>query len=145
MRKFGDAADSEIAVHARRRIAAARRRAADLGIVAANVPGTTAMIKATLNEEVTYRAMSAVAHGYHWALQRFGFEVAGELPDNPGLHRIEKQLSPTMTLAFGSSTFVGFVKAIECRARLQGLDVRQFREIVGAVFIRSGLARDDPA
>lgn len=40
------------------------------------MPSATEMIKMMLDEEISYRLLSAVAHGHHWAIVRLGFAPA---------------------------------------------------------------------
>ena len=39
-----------------------------------NMPPITEMIRTTLNKEIEYRLLSAVAHGHYWAIQQISFQ-----------------------------------------------------------------------
>jgi hypothetical protein len=52
--------------------------------IAERTPSATDIIKLMLNEEVAYRALSAVAHAHTWAMQRLGFTLAAVQPSPTG-------------------------------------------------------------
>lgn len=49
--------------------------------VAMPMPAATQTIKATLDEEATFRLLSAVAHGHAWAMLGLGYKPAGGVAD----------------------------------------------------------------
>ena len=53
-----------------------RNKKGKIYAIGAVMPSATEMIRDVLNDEWTYRLLSAVAHGHHWALRPLGFADA---------------------------------------------------------------------
>jgi hypothetical protein len=74
------------------------------------MPTVTEIIRDAFDEEVTYRVLSAIAHGHPWALAQLGFQLMDESQENKSnwtkltnsTHTLEKNLGPNMPAMFAS-------------------------------------------
>jgi hypothetical protein len=71
--------------------------------IAQRWPGITKLIGTTLNKEIQYRLLSAVAHGHHWATYQTSYRIIEE-QNSEGLSekRLEKYVHPTLMYDLGN-------------------------------------------
>ena len=92
------------------------------------MPSVTEIIKDTFDEEATYRLLSAIAHGHHWALTQLGFRLMDENQENnsnwtkvaDSTHALEKNLEPNMAGYVCLKAVIAFTKSFWCMCRYCG-------------------------
>jgi hypothetical protein len=104
-----------------------------------NYHGITSIIASTFDEEITYRLMSAVAHGHLWAIHQVGFKL--EDGENLILH---KHLEPLMA-AFLCIKIANFLaKPVWLKCQLFGWDSDRLRSILASTFTDLGSSWVEP-
>ena len=94
------------------------------------MPTATSIVGETLNEEVTYRLLSAVTHGHHWAVHSLNFDI---LPaDDPaldpsviipsGLRALKKAAKPVCFEYLAHQAMKAFTTPVLCKTKLFGGD-----------------------
>lgn len=117
-----------------------RRKGGRLG-VGKRMPATTEVIRLELNEEATYRLLSAVAHAHHWALSRLGFqrvdrsrvEALGISTTDMLGHPFEKALSPSSVAFLCATAVISLAKAMWQEVLLFGWDVHLFKQVLESI------------
>jgi hypothetical protein len=92
------------------------------------MPSVTDIIRDMLDEEATYRLLSAIAHGHHWALSQLGFRLIndneGENTNwtavNKSTHLLEKHIEPNSVSYLGLIAVTAFSKSFWCMCQLFG-------------------------
>jgi hypothetical protein len=150
-RAAGQAADLD---NASGRIRHAERVALELGFtsekqqqdkrpgVGISMPSVTDLIKNELDEEATYRLLSAMAHGHHWALIQLGFQKIDEapatalgMPPGGGLGKpLEKALRPEFVAFLCVTALINFTKPVWRLALLFDWDTQKLADILDSVF-----------
>ena len=94
--------------------------------IAEKMPSNTNVIREVLDEEVSYRLLSAMTHAHHWAYQQLGFEVIHE-GDRVFL---EKSLKPIYVAYLCSIAVKAFLKPVSYFAQLNGWDSDRLSEAI---------------
>jgi hypothetical protein len=136
---------NDLLAHAESRLKHADGVAKNLGLDKRPTPKTaTAMIRDELNEESSFRGLSAVTHGHHWALHQFGFEVIDGQSSGQESTRAQKQMKPMFVVFFGVVALKAFSFAVWRWSTLFGFDRRQLASIIDAFFDRFGAYANAP-
>jgi hypothetical protein len=138
--------DEALLENANSRINEVEKKACDLGFskvidkygkrngIAQQMPFITDLIRQTLDEEGTYRLLSAMAHGHNWAVQKLSFRrVASENPifaNDAEVNLFEKNIDPTAILFLCNKAFICHAKSEWFRFQLFGWDQKQLQEIM---------------
>ena len=103
--------------------------------IAQHMPGITELIETTLNEETTYRLLSGVAHGHHWAIQQLGFQNI-EAKDSEGkvIKALEKYLHPNVALYLGLIATRSFARVIWYLWRLYGWNLKEVEHLLDTTY-----------
>jgi hypothetical protein len=103
--------------------------------IAQHMPGITELIGTTLNEETTYRLLSGVAHGHHWAIQQLGFQDI-ETKDSRGkvIKALEKHLHPNVALYLGLIATRSFARVIWYLWRLYGWNLNEVEHLLDTTY-----------
>jgi hypothetical protein len=100
------------------------------------MPTATEMIRMMLNDEWSYRLLSAVAHGHTWAIRGLGWSQFG--PEfkvgNVTLKQLEKSVNPHAIAIMGLSAAKAFVRPVWNQCRFYGWNALQFEEVFENVF-----------
>lgn len=92
------------------------------------MPSVTQIVRDVFDEEDTYRLLSAVAHGHHWALTQLGFRLMNDGEQNSGgwsnLNKttsvLEKSLDPSLAGYICLKALIAFSKSFWCMSRYCG-------------------------
>jgi hypothetical protein len=91
------------------------------------MPSVTEIVRDVFDEEATYRLLSAMAHGHHWALTQLGFRLVDEGEQNSGgwsipdtTRILEKNLDPNLAGYICLKALVAFSKSFWCMSRYCG-------------------------
>ncbi|HMP39233.1 MAG TPA: hypothetical protein PKA05_02540, partial [Roseiflexaceae bacterium] len=93
--------------------------------IAQQMPTITDVIEITLNEEATYRIMSAMAHGHIWAYRHLGFKLV----DDEGELTLEKHLEPFLVQYLCLQAVQALSKPVLLKGNLLGWDIRNIDSI----------------
>ena len=118
-----------------------RQKRRNMGPV--KIPDATHAVATMLDEEVTYRILSAVAHGHSWAIQQLGFEIAdmpaGDLAGNRiCAARIRKALTPIVVAWLCSTAALAFCRPVWYVFNYEGWDTGALQKIFEESFDRLG-------
>jgi hypothetical protein len=88
----------------------------------------TEIVRSVFDEEATYRLLSAMAHGHHWALTQLGFRVIDEGEQDTArwsnlgntTHILEKNLDPNLAGYICLKALIAFSKSFWCMSRYCG-------------------------
>jgi hypothetical protein len=108
--------------------------------IAQRMPSITDIINATLNEEATYRLMSAMAHGHMWAYRHLGFKLV----DLDGEPTLEKHLEPFLVQYLCVKTANTFAKPVWQKGRLFGWDMKEIKAVFATAFADLRSRWDEP-
>lgn len=102
------------------------------------MPSATAMIKAMLDEEKSYRLLSAVAHGHSWAIRGLNY-VAVTVSDEGSVgtvdvQGIEKTVNVASTGLIGLTAAYAFARPLWSQCRFYGWDALRVEELLENVF-----------
>jgi len=120
--------------------------------VAQEMPSITNIVAGVLDEEVTYRLLSAVAHAHPWALQQLSFRpaedqhvLAAQLGAGAGTGQVmEKGLSPTAVAFLCRKAVPVFLRPLAHKCTLFGWDSEHLKRIVGPVLNGLGIGPQVP-
>lgn len=100
--------------------------------IAQKMPGATDLIKTVLDEEVTYRLLSAVAHGHSWAIIPLGFkQVANNVTFGSTVAKGFQKTDDVKGIAFlGIRTMKALGKPIWNQCRYFGWDLTRLEGIL---------------
>lgn len=115
--------------------------------IAQQMPSITDLVAQALDEEATYRLLSAVAHAHLWAVQQLSFrriedENAWLIPEDAGVgsaHLLEKSLRPESAALLCSRAASAFVKPIRHKCQLFGWDMEQLNDMLGSALSSLGI------
>jgi hypothetical protein len=110
------------------------------------MPSVTDLMRDHLNEEATYRLLSAVAHGHHWATTQIGFKLLPKDPsrtDPPGLRALVKApMNPGMVY-LGRTSALAIIEYLRRQAGYCGWDWPKLSIILNGVVDRfNDITRD---
>ncbi len=143
LRSFGKAADAD---QMNDRINQVERDALVLGYtpilndkgkrigIAQQMPSITNIVNSNLNEEATYRLMSAMAHGHMWAYSHLGFKRV----DDEGKPVLEKHLEPFLVQYLCIKAANTFAKPVWRKGRLFGWKMQESNAVFASVFTELG-------
>ena len=110
------------------------------------MPGSTKLMESVLDEELTYRILSGLAHGQSWALQQLSFQLtqvdASDIQINTlpsGINIIERTLKPIHIIAICQILAKAFSKTIYYASIIFGWDRGELEKIVKDHFIEIGI------
>jgi len=114
--------------------------------VAQRMPSITRLIAETLDEEVTYRLLSALAHGHPWALTQASFEalrtddanVASAAGTDEDTYPIKKSLNTAAVGYLCVIATTSLARPVTYRCKLFGWDTDRVREICGSAVRKIG-------
>jgi hypothetical protein len=107
----------------------ADRRGRRTGI-AQNMPSNTEVIKIALDEEATYRLLSAMIHAHPWAVQKLSFRrVDGEITS-----LVEKNLEPESVAFLCVKVAHAFANPLQLKLQLFGWPTESIKSIVDSTF-----------
>jgi len=110
------------------------------------MPGPTKLIKNVLNEELTYRILSGLAHGQSWALQLLSFQLMpvdeniiqkNALPS--GVNIIERNLEPSHIIAICQILAKAFSKTVYYASIIFGWDTDELVKHVKEHLVEIGI------
>ena len=109
------------------------------------MPSATEVIKSMLDEESTYRLLSAVTHGHSWALIRLGFSPVseGDLSPNVGgisVAMVEKTVNVTNLVVSGLAMARAFAKPVWDKCNYAGWDKARLIGVLDNTFDKLGAA-----
>lgn len=92
------------------------------------MPSVTEIVRDAFDEEATYRLLSAIAHGHHWALTQLGFRLMDESQENnsnwtklnDSTRTLEKSLEPNLVGFVCLKAVIAFTKSFWCMGRYCG-------------------------
>jgi len=110
-----------------------KKKRTGVGIV---MPKTTPIIGQMLGLEPTYRLLSAVAHGHHWAILRLSFCEVSEssnftMPTGLKMTVLEKNLSIQAFVFLVTTAIEAFRKAASTQFRFVGAPTADIESLVG--------------
>jgi hypothetical protein len=100
--------------------------------IAEQMPSATELIKITLDEEKMYRALSAVAHGHHWAIQQLCYEASESDDEDVGgtkTKAFKKQASIDKTAWVGLCAVRALIRPVWNQCRYFGWNHQEFEEL----------------
>jgi len=103
--------------------------------VGPRMPSMTDVIARTLDQEATYRILSAMAHGHTWALVRLGFEA----PNHSEPTEIGKALSPDSAAVLLMTAADSLALPVWSEACLHGHDLGRLTRILERSYGDMGL------
>ena len=111
--------------------------------IAQNMKSLTNIVRDSLNEEATYRYLSAITHANFWALQQASFQEVDESDVDmtlmPHTKIFEKSMSPTIIACLCITAAIVFSKPIWFKSKLFGWDLDQIRSILDRNFDALGI------
>ena len=110
----------------------------------AKMPSATDVIKLMLDEESTYRLLSAVTHGHSWALMDLGFTRAPEGNPSPDVGGVsvamfEKTVNVTNLALYGLTMARAFAKPVWDKCNYAGWDKERLIGVLDNTFDKLGL------
>ena len=110
------------------------------------MPTATRVVGAMLDEEVSYRLLSAVVHGHEWAIRELGFtkEARPSEPltsDSIFVARIRKTLKMDVVALLGLIAAQAFCRPVWYQFNYEGWDREPLRELFESAFDRMGAAK----
>lgn len=103
------------------------------------MPSTTDLIGSVLNEESSYRLLSALAHAHPWALQQVSFKVS----QNEKGSFAEKDLDVISVAFLCKLGALSFVRPVWYKTLLFGWNTAQMREVFQSGFADMPLAPEE--
>ncbi len=118
--------------------------------IAQKMPNITDIVKEMLNEEATYRLLSAVIHGHAWALQQLSFhkidgqtvKLVEEHQNEERANIFEKHLDPSHVVYLCLKAANTFARPVWYRCQLFGWDTKRFSNILDNSFDALGFRKD---
>jgi hypothetical protein len=99
------------------------------------MPSITELIEATLNREVDYRLLSAVAHGHPWAIQQISFEVLELKKSQRNLTKgLKKTALPNFIIYIGMIAVMSFSKVLWYMWQLYGWDLNELENLLDTTY-----------
>lgn len=106
--------------------------------IAQRMPSITDIIAQALDEEASYRLLSAMAHAHPWALQQLSFRQIGsndtllaeESIASGRIHLVEKNLEPLAVAFLCNKAANAFARPILYETQLFGWDTARLRSIL---------------
>ena len=105
------------------------------------MPESTHLVEKMLDEEGTYRILSAVVHGHEWAIRQLGFTEPVALPSSSAsariyMARVGKTLRPETVVWLGLTAARAFCVPVWRQFTYEGWDRKPLRELFDASFDR---------
>jgi len=103
--------------------------------IALHMPSIIKLIGTMLDQEASYRLLSGVAHGHHWAISKVGFRRS-DLRNSEGdvVHTLEKHLHPDSVLYLANIALMSFAKVDWYLWRLYGWDLAEIEQILDQIY-----------
>jgi len=120
------------------------RKGRQVGI-AERMPSVTELVRDGLDQEVTYRLLSAVAHGHFWAVRQAGFEILGgvtKTADGTPLRSMSKAVNMEGMLYLASCSAMAFGRATWLQGLYSGWESDDLSSILQRLYDRIGF-RDE--
>lgn len=107
------------------------------------MPGITELVGITLNKESSYRLLSAIAHGHHWATHQIGFRIINFTDSNGNDHiGLEKHLEPAFVLYAGNIAITSFAQVLWYVWNLYDWNEQEIRALLDTTFDKLKYAKD---
>jgi hypothetical protein len=99
------------------------------------MPGATDLIEEALEDPISYRLLSAVAHGHHWAIRQVRFNTTVQDEDHEGVSvkKLEQIKDPTGIVFLGHSAMRSFARPLWNQCRYFGWNAMEFEELIEKV------------
>jgi len=99
------------------------------------MPPITGLIGITLDKEVEYRLLSAIAHGHHWATNQVGFRVTGYSDSKGNIQTgLEKHIDPKLIFYATSIAITAFAQVLWYIWLLYGWDEEEIINVLNDTF-----------
>jgi hypothetical protein len=102
--------------------------------IAQQMPSVTEVIKIALDEEATYRLLSAMIHAHHWAIQQLSFRQI----DEGATTLVEKNLRPESVAFLCVKVAHAFANPLRLKLQLFGWPVEGVESILASTFASLG-------
>jgi hypothetical protein len=98
------------------------------------MPSMTGLISDVLSDEPTYRLLSAMTHGHHWALLQFGY-TRDEADDGTSDYgKIRQYISAPSVGYLVRHALKAYLLPVWYRSHLNGLDLKCLRDILDSAY-----------
>jgi hypothetical protein len=116
----------------------------NLGGICQRMPPITDLIGITLDKEVEYRLLSALAHGHHWATIQVGFRVTG-YSDSKGNTQtgLAKHIEPNLVFYATSIGLTAFAQVLWYIWLLYGWDKEEIKVVLKDTFDKLFLTNEN--
>ena len=103
------------------------------------MPNITTLIGITLDKEVEYRLLSALAHGHHWATIQVGFRVTEYSRNSKGNTQtgLAKHIEPNLVFYATSIAITAFAQVLWYIWLLYGWDKEEIIGVLNDTFVNS--------
>jgi hypothetical protein len=110
-------------------------KSGEMSGIAQRWPGITTLIGTTLNKEIQYRFLSAVAHGHHWATYQTSYRIVEE-QNSEGRRekRLEKYVHPTLMYNLGNVAVTSLARAWSYLWRTYGWDLDELGGVLDTTY-----------
>lgn len=102
-------------------------------------PGTTAIVRDCLDEEVPYRLASAMAHAHIWAHQQLGYQAVHV--DEDGVHHMQKNIDSRVFVYICQTAINSLAKCHWAKWRINGWKMPSLEDFLIQVFEDSLIPR----
>jgi hypothetical protein len=98
------------------------------------MPSVTQLITLVFDDEPTFRLLSAMAHGRHWAVQQFGYRPFDKDDGNSDGIILEKHISLNNVGCLSTRAVTAFARPVWYKSRQLGYDMERLRGILESSF-----------
>jgi len=102
--------------------------------IAQQMPSITRIVKIALDEETTYRLLSAMVHAHHWAVQKLSFCRV----DEGATSLVEKNLEPESVAFLCVKVAHAFANPLRLKLQLFGWPAESIESILASAFVSLG-------
>lgn len=114
-----------------------RNRLGEIDGIGIRLPNRTILIGKTLNWEVEYRLLSAIAHGHHWATHQVGFRIVEFTDSERNIRKgLEKYINPAFVLYAANIAITSFAQVLWYIWRLYGWNLNEISNYLDVTFDR---------
>jgi len=98
------------------------------------MPSITGLISQVLRDEPTYRLLSAMTHGHHWALLQLGYRRDESDDGKSDYARITQHISGSSVGYLSSHALKAYLRPVWYRSHLNGWDLERLRHIADSAY-----------
>lgn len=113
--------------------------------IGTRMPSVTERVRTMLDQEDTYRLLSAIAHGHFWAARQAGFDVSGtkeKKPDGARVAHMTKAVNAAGMFYLATAIAAAFGKATWCHARYAGWKHHDVEDLLSQLFDRLAITEE---